>query len=136
MDHRVKPGGDEGKVVTNGKETRMPSWRKKPANQHHLNKRYTPHQQQARYNAARTATQRLYCDVLDAWKGCRNKRCKRQRCCMGGAATCLKRALADIPQHRLDALRDEVIAGGPRRVPPATHKEWGLLRRYPISSLT
>jgi len=113
----------------------MPSWRTKPLNRNDLNKRYTPKQQQARRNAARAATQRLYCDVLALWKGCFNKRCKRQRSCMGEPAVCLKRTWSSIPRHRHNALRDEVIAGGPRRKKPATHIEWGL-RRYPPSSLT
>jgi hypothetical protein len=78
----------------------MPTWRKKPPNRHHLNKRHTPHEQQMRSNAVRTATQRLSCDVLNAWKGCPKKPCKRQRRC-SDAAACLKRAFAGIPQSCL-----------------------------------
>jgi hypothetical protein len=113
----------------------MPSWRTKPPNRNDLNKRYTPKQQQARRNAALAATQRLYCDVLALWKGCRNKQCKRQRSCMGEPAVCLKAAWPGVPQHCHNELRDAVIAGGPRRKKPETHVEWNL-RRYPPSSLT
>jgi hypothetical protein len=91
----------------------MPTWRKTPPTRHHRNKRNTPDQRQARSNAARRATQRLSCDVLNAWKGCLKKPCKRQRRC-GDAAACLKRAFAAIPQTRLDEPRDEIIASGPR----------------------
>jgi hypothetical protein len=113
----------------------MPSWRTKPPNRNDLNKRYTPKQQQARRNAALAATQRLYCDVLALWKGCRNKQCKRQRSCMGEPAVCLKAAWPGVPQHRHNEIREAVIAGGPRRKKPQTHVEWNL-RRYPPSSLT
>jgi len=113
----------------------MPSWRKKPTNRQDLNKRYTPRQQQALRNAARAATQRLYCDVLALWRGCANKECRRHLRCMGEPGACLKRGWKKVPRHRHDRLRAEVMAGGPRRIPTATHKEWGM-RRYPLSSLT
>ena len=112
----------------------MPSWRNKPANRQHFNKRYTRQQQQTMQTTARAAVQRLYCDVLELWKDCANKPCKRHRRCASEPGACLKRGIASVPRHRLDALRAAVIAGGPRRIPPATHKEWGL-RRTPLSSL-
>jgi len=39
------------------------------------------------------------------------------------------------PQARLLEAAKEVMAGGPRRVPPATHLEW-TVRREPLPSLT
>jgi hypothetical protein len=111
----------------------MPTWRKKPANRQYLNKRYTPKQQQALYNAARAATQRLYCDVLELWRSCRKPRCKRHQRCSGEPQACLRRCTS-LPNDQHDAVRAQVIAGGPRRIPPATHTERDL-REYPLSTL-
>jgi hypothetical protein len=112
----------------------MPSSRKKPANRQHFNKRYTPHQQQALYDAALAATRRIYCDVLELWRACKTPRCRRHRRCGGDAKECLARAYRSIPAAQHDALQAQVMAGGPHRVPPATHVEWGL-RRSPLSSV-
>jgi len=110
----------------------MPTWRNKPANWEYLNKRHTP-KQQALNNAAVSATQRLYCDVLCLWRTCSGKPCRRHRRCPGDPAACLRRGRAIIAD--IDAsVRAEVIAGGPKRLPPATHMEW-IVRRYPPSSL-
>ena len=112
----------------------MPTWRKKPANRLHLNKRYTPEQQQALQDTARAATQRLYCDLLERWRSCAKPSCKRHQCCNGDPRACLRRGIEKLPRHRFNKLRRKVIAGGPRRRPPSTHKEW-ILRAYPLSSL-
>jgi len=112
----------------------MPSWRKKPPNRQYLNKRYTPAQQQALYDAALAATRRLYCDVLGLWRSCKSKACRRHRRCCGEPKACLRRVYSGLPKHQRDALRAQVIAGGPRRIPPATHTEWNV-RRYPVSSV-
>jgi hypothetical protein len=112
----------------------MPSWRNKPANRQYLNKRYTPEQQHAMDKAARAAVQRLYCDVLETWRACQTPRCKRHRRCAGDPQACLRRGVKGVPQHRLNDAEAEVLAGGPRRVAPATHTEW-VLRRWPLSSL-
>jgi hypothetical protein len=50
-------------------------------------------------------------------------------------AACLLRAQPTVPQARLLEAAKEVMAGGPRRVPPATHLEW-TVRREPLPSLT
>jgi len=34
-------------------------------------------------DAAHVATWRLYCEVLALWRGCRNKKCRRHRRCLG-----------------------------------------------------
>ena len=86
-------------------------------------------------DAAHVATWRLYCEVLALWRGCRNKKCRRHRRCLGEAAACLLRAQPTIPQARLMEAEKEVMAGGPRRVPPATHLEW-IVRREPLPNLT
>jgi len=112
----------------------MPTWRKKPANRQYFNKRYTQPQQQALQNAAKAATQRLYCDVLLLWRACANKKCRRHLRCIGEPATCLGRGWPAVSKRRQRAAHAEVLAGGPRRLAPANHKEWSM-RRTPPSSL-
>jgi hypothetical protein len=112
----------------------MPTWRNKPSNRQHLNKRYTPHQQQELYDAAKVATQRLYCDVLEIWRGCGDKKCRRHLQCKGNPAACLKSGSQTISRKRQRRAYTEVLSGGPRRVPPANHKEWGM-RRTPLSTI-
>jgi hypothetical protein len=98
------------------------------------NKRPSPKQYQARYNAALKATQRLYCEVLELWRSCKKPRCRRHQDCAGEPQPCLRRVYFDLPSDRHDELEAQVIAGGPRRIPPATHMEWQL-RRTPLSSV-
>jgi hypothetical protein len=109
----------------------MPTWRKKPANRKYFNKRYTPRQQQERRNAALAATQRLYCDVLMLWRGCSNKRCRRHLRCIGEPAPCLKRGWRKVSNRQARQVYTEVLAGGPRRIPPSNHGEWGMRRTPP-----
>jgi hypothetical protein len=45
------------------------------------------------------------------------------------------RGLPAVPQERRLAVANEVIAGGPRRIAPASHMEW-LVRRQPMPMLT
>jgi len=113
----------------------MPTWRNKPANRQHLNKRYTPRQQQALYDAAKAATQRLYCDVLELWRGCAAKNCRRNLRCSGVPAACLKRGLDAIPAWRQGRAYADVLEGGPRHIPPANHTEWGMRRTPPSTVL-
>ena len=93
----------------------MPTWRNKPPNRQYLNKRYTPRQQQQRYNAAKAATQRLYCDVLQFWRGCTGKGCRRHLRCMGEPAACLKRGWQNVSNKQRRWAFAEVRAGGPGR---------------------
>jgi hypothetical protein len=110
----------------------MPTWRHKPANREYLNKRYTPDEQQAQTDAACSATQRLYCDELQAWRGCTDKRCRRHLRCSGDPAACFARVRE---RHEIsNAVWAAVIRGGPGRIPPATHREW-VMRRTPPDSL-
>src|SRR5580693_2222039 len=93
----------------------MPSWRNKPPNKQNLLKRRTFEEGRAQSDAAHIATQRLYCDVLKFWRGCRLPGCKRHRRCCDEPTGCLMRGLPYVPlSRRLKAQRD-VIAGGPRR---------------------
>jgi hypothetical protein len=104
----------------------MSRWRrKKNARKGLLNKRVTPHEHQERYEAARAAVRRLYCDVLGLWRAAQ---------CGGAPGVCLKRGADDVPGCLHDEARAQVMAGGPRRIPAATRMERGL-RQYPLSSL-
>jgi hypothetical protein len=85
-------------------------------------------------DAAHVATWRLYCEVLALWRDCRVKKCRRHRHCLGEPAGCLLRALPVIPYARQLAAAKAVMAGGPRRIPPATHLEWNV-RREPLPRL-
>jgi hypothetical protein len=72
--------------------------------------------------------------VLALWRACRIKKCRRHRRCLGEPAGCLLRALPTVSHTRQLEAAKEVIAGGPRRLPPATHLEWNV-RREPLLNL-
>jgi hypothetical protein len=74
---------------------------------------------------------RLYCDVFAFWRGCRKKPCKRHQRCCGEPAGCLMRGLPSVPPAEREKAAKEVIAGGPKRIAPASHIEWHL-RREPL----
>ena len=111
----------------------MPTWRNKPPNRQHANKRYTPRQQQELRNAALAATQRLYCDVLELWRACAGKRCRRHLRCMGEPGRCLRGGWANVSHRQERRVYAQVLAGGPRRVAPANHKEWNMRRNPPLT---
>ena len=85
-------------------------------------------------DAALIATQRLYCDTLRFWRYCPLRTCKRHRRCCGEATGCLRRGLPSVPRGERIKAREQVIAGGHRRVPPATHFEWSM-RRAPLETI-
>ena len=84
---------------------------------------------------AHAATWRLYCEVFCFWRSCRLKPCKRHRRCCGEPAACLMRGLVLTPPAARDAAQKAVIAGGPRKLRPATHMEY-VVRRQPLAILT
>ena len=85
-------------------------------------------------DAAHVATWRLYGEVLRLWRTCRIKQCRRHRRCLGEPTACLLRALPSVAQAQQLEAAKAVIAGGPRRVPPATQLEWKV-RREPLPAL-
>ncbi len=97
-------------------------------------KRRSFEQGSALVDAAHIATQRLYCDVFKFWRGCRLRSCKRHRRCCGEPIACLLRGLPFVPPSQRLKAQNEVIAGGPRRVRPATHIEW-CVRRTDLQTL-
>ncbi len=111
----------------------MPTWRKKPPNDHNVNKRSTAAQRATLADAAQAATARLYADVLFFfWGRCRHKKCRRHRHCLGEPLSCFARNKAEVSDVFYGGARYQVILGGPRRIPPANHVEWGM-RRTPVS---
>jgi hypothetical protein len=91
-------------------------------------KRRTAEQGLALVDAAHVATWRLYCDALRLWRHCSMRGCQHHRHCHGTTNACLQRGLMFVPPSRRLRARQEVIAGGPRRVPPASHMEWQVRR--------
>ena len=106
----------------------------KPPGEKKFTKRRSVEAGLALADAAHIATWRLYSDVFKLWRACQFRRCRRHRCCAGEPARCLIRALPSIAQEEQLAATKEVIKGGPRRVPSATHLEWKV-RREPLPAL-
>ena len=79
-------------------------------------------------DAAHVATHRLYCDVLAFWRRCSRTPCKRHRRCVGEPTGCLMRGLPSVAEAKRLRAQAEVIAGGPRLIPPATHIEYQVRR--------
>jgi hypothetical protein len=110
----------------------MPRRRKKQGRRGLYNKRATPDEQVVQREAAFAAIGRLYCEVLPLWRVCARGYCRRHRCCLGDAG-CLKRGWPLMPLELRQRAVGQVVAGGPRRVPPATQTEWEL-RSFPPSN--
>jgi hypothetical protein len=98
-------------------------------------KRRTFEEGKAQVDAAHVATWRLYCDVLKFWRRCPSAVCKRHRRCTGEPAGCLMRGPPSVPPAERLKAEQEVIAGGPRRIAPASHIEW-TVRRSALATLT
>ncbi len=112
----------------------MPSFRSKPGDKGNFLKRRTREQGQAEIDAAHIATHRLYCDALKFWRRCKLRACRRHRRCCGEPTGCLMRGLIHVPQALRLKAQKEVVAGGKRRIAPATHVEW-TVRRTELKTL-
>ena len=112
----------------------MATWRKRTSGKQDFLKRRTFEEGREQLDAAHIATQRLYCDVLRFWRRCSLRSCKRHRRCCGGPTRCLIGGLLYVPPSRRLKAQQEVIAGGPRRVAPATHMEW-IIRRAELRTV-
>ena len=113
----------------------MPTLRNEEPNRKSFTKRRTVEQGLQIADAAHAAVWRLYCAVFGFWRACSGKQCRRHRRCLGEPAGCLMRGLPAVPEERRPTAANEVMAGGPRRIPPATHLEW-VVRREPLPTLT
>jgi hypothetical protein len=96
-------------------------------------KRRTFLEGKALIDAAHVATRRLYCDVLAFWRRCRRRSCRRHRACRGDASRCFVRGVIHVAPSRRIRAQEQVIAGGPRRLPPASHIEWQVRRNDFVS---
>jgi len=127
---RSKPFGDIPMPASSTKQ----SSGKQPADKQFL-KRRTVDQGIKLADDAHAAVWRLYCDVFRFWRWCFAKPCKRHRRCSGEPARCLMQCLPSVPPAERPKARMKVIAGGPRRIPPASHMEY-LVRRQELPALT
>jgi hypothetical protein len=110
------------------------SKRKKRGRRGFTNKRLAPDKREAHREAAFAAIRRLYAELLPLWSFCRRGYCRRHKQCGGKDVwPCLQRCWPLMPPEVQTWAYREVIAGGPRRVPPASRVEWDL-RRYPPSN--
>ena len=105
----------------------MRSGHDSPPAQNFLKRRSFP-EGLALVDAAHIATHRLYCDALALWRRCSMRTCKRHRRCLGAPTGCLLRALPFVPPSQRAKAQQSATAGGPRRIPPATHIEWQVRR--------
>jgi hypothetical protein len=108
--------------------------RNKSSNEQIYLKRRSFEQGKAEVDAAHIATHRLYCDALRFWRRCPQRTCQRHRRCLGEPTGCLTRGLMFVPPSRRLKAQQEVIAGGRRRIAPATHMEW-FVRRNELAKL-
>jgi hypothetical protein len=111
----------------------MATRRKKQGRRGLHNKRHAPDEQVVQREAAFAAIRLLYSEVLPVWRACGRGFCRRNVRCGGDAAVCITRTWPLLPPAQQEAAYHHVVAGGPRRVPPATHTEWEL-RRFPPSN--
>jgi hypothetical protein len=113
----------------------MPTSPNNSPSEKNFTKRRTVEQGLQLADAAHAAVWRLYCEVFRLWRSCSGKKCRRHRRCLRAPAGCLMRGLRSVPEQRRLTAANEVIAGGPRRIAPATHLEW-VVRREPLPALT
>ena len=113
----------------------MPTLRNEEPNRKSFTKRRTVEQGLQVADAAHAAVWRLYCAVFGFWRACSGKQCRRHRRCLGEPAGCLMRGPPSVPPAERLKAEQEVIAGGPRRIAPASHIEW-TVRRSALATLT
>jgi hypothetical protein len=68
------------------------------------------------YVAEKALQQRRYCDAFALWRTCPHKACRRQRCCGGEAAGCLRRALDRVPHPEQWRARQDILKTTPRNI--------------------
>ncbi len=96
-------------------------------------RRLTTEQERAERVAAFAAIRALYCEAVPLWRACRRGFCRRNRRCCGDSQECLARGWPLMAPELKEIAVAQVLAGGPRRRPPASHNEWQL-RRFPPSN--
>ena len=69
-----------------------------------------------RFAVEKALQQRRYCDAFALWRTCSRKTCRRQRCCGGDAAGCLRRALDRVPHAQQSRARQDILKTTPRNI--------------------
>lgn len=87
----------------------------------------------AQREAAFEAIRALYVESLPLWRLCGRAYCRRHHTCNGDRRACLQQGWPLLPKHIQEEAFAQVMRGGPRRLRPATHKEW-ILRGFPSSN--
>lgn len=80
----------------------------------------TPKEWQARFDAAKKAAQREYCNIFKFWRACRYKPCRKTKACSGDAFACLTRRIDEIPYELKYQTRDQIVAATPADADSAT----------------
>ena len=93
-------------------------------------KRSTPDEQVAQREVAFAAIKLLYAELLPLWRVCGRGFCRRHKDAAARAVKCMTRTWPLVPPEVQRRAYEEVMRGGPRRLPPATHLEQHL-RGYP-----
>jgi hypothetical protein len=86
-----------------------------------------------RRKAAFTAIRKLFAEVVPLWASCGRGQCRRHRHCAGKIRPCLARSWPLLSSAAQNAAHNEVMKGGPRRLPAKTRSEWEL-RGFPPSN--
>ena len=89
----------------------------------------------AQSQAAFAAIRALYVESLPLWRVCGRGWCRRNHSCGGDGRACLKRGWPLMSPQLQDEAIALVLHGGPRRLRPATRKEY-ILRSFPPSNFT
>jgi hypothetical protein len=63
-----------------------------------------------------SAQHRRYCNMLELWRGCSRKSCKRLRICGGDAAACLARNIDGIPRQQQAQARTAILTATPHNI--------------------
>ena len=69
-----------------------------------------------RFAVEKALQQRRYCDAFALCRTCSRKECRRQRCCGGDAAGCLRRALDRVPHAQQSRARQDILKTTPRNI--------------------
>jgi hypothetical protein len=119
MDHRVKPGGDEGRVCAH-----QPSAVRRGEGKSLLDMTTTKATKQTiegvpvehyklRFKEERAKLRRYYCTVFKFWRTCSFKACKKKRACLGDAGACLKRSEGGVARSVQWDARQKLLAATP-----------------------
>jgi hypothetical protein len=111
----------------------MPLWRKKRPVPQVLDERRSPEVVRLMREIAFAAIRSLYWESLPLWRACKRPYCRRHKRCIGDIRKCLAHGWPKMPPALQERAWQQVMAGGPNHLPPATREEKDL-RRYPPSN--